>query len=242
MTDEQFNSLLRQALMEAAVLDMPPADSFTPGLRFRLRERRLLRDPFGTLRRHKRRAARPPVRRALQRAAAILLLAVTLGAITFGLLPAETRAAVWNWITDWGEKFAFFRYEISDGEEGAAEEMTYWRPTYVPEEFEEVEYLRLINQVIIKYLDQSGHSIRFSFTYLQNNTDIIVDSEHQLQSMITIGENKVSVITSLSPNYNHYVLWMDEENKIIFKISADYDVNVSELVKMMKNVKIDKSL
>ena len=218
---------------------MPAAEPFALSRRFLRRERRLLRDPFGTLRRETRRRV-SSWRHALRRVAVILLLLVSLGAVTFHLLPAETRAAMWNWITEWGEKFAFFRYE-ADGGEGEPTEMTYWRPTYIPEGFEEVEYVEQGKQIAIIYKDVEGDIIKFLYLPLEGEMDSVVDNEHQLYSTVMINGNIGHLMVSTNNNFSSYLLWTDEIAKIRFKISVDFLIDLEELIKIAENVKINKN-
>ena len=217
---------------------MPAAEPFALSRRFLRRERRLLRDPFGTLRRETRRRV-SSCRHALRRVAVILLLLVSLGAVTFHLLPAETRAAMWNWITEWGEKFAFFRYE-ADGGEGEPTEMTYWRPTYIPEGFEEVEQVDVVQQIIVDYKNLEGLTISLFVAPSFGKTDMVVDVEHQIYSTIKINGYVAHLLISNNKNFKNYLIWIDDEAKIRFKLTADYGVNIDDIIKMGQSIKIDK--
>lgn len=153
MTESEFDALLRRALIDvihedcADILegepDVPPHTE-----KYLRRERKLLADPLGYVRR----LARPVWKKALRMAACILLALATLFGSVMALSPSA-RAWVVRMYTEWQEDRMNFYFTPSSGVIGDPFD---WRPSYLPPEYSEAE-LNVENGITkITYTDLSS--------------------------------------------------------------------------------------
>lgn len=231
MTDSEFDALLRRALIDVIHEDF--ADILEGGAevpphteKYLRRERKLLADPIGYVRR----LARPVWKKALRTAACILLALATVFGAVMAVSPSA-RAWVVRMYIEWREestKFTFF----STGADNLTP--SDWRPSYVPDDFNEFSVDTAANLVRITYRNLSDDELFFSYRSLYKNGPFSLDSEHGDVQDITILQNPAKLFVSTGDQYQSHVTWMDEEENVAFMFSGFVDAQ--ELVKMAESV------
>lgn len=158
----------------------------------------------------------------------VVVMAILFGALLFN---ADVRAAVGNVIVDWYEKFTSFTFtgekQINKSE---------WRPTYIPEGFEEVNVVVVGAFTDVFYTNATGIELRFTYSATLGDLNISVDNEQKQVELITIDGQDVTKVTALIPEI---------ENGVIFQHQGyTFDIwsliEIEELLKIAESIEIKK--
>lgn len=223
MTESEFDALLRRALIDvihedyADILegepDVPPHPE-----KYLRRERKLLADPLGYVRR----LARPVWKKALRMAACILLALATLFGSVMALSPSA-RAWVVDRVIRWTQTYAEFSFITQDNEVITAD----WRPNYVPLGFEEVDatWSETSHTLRLTYENLGGETIRIICKpYAQGNI-FNVDNEHSNYQQIEVNGRPADLFSSNTDGFPNYVLWTSSGGGIAYMIVSDIDTD-----------------
>ena len=218
--------LLRANLPEA--LDLPEALEPVPDA---LEERMasFLARPFAAGRRKK-----PLWARVLRTAAGLLLvLSLTAGAVLW----ASPAARVWaaelaRMLMVWTDVSADFLFH---GGDGAETDLSCWRPTWLPEGYEEVEVWDPGGVYKITYENAEGQSLTLR-CISPNTSAVSMDNEHSDYSEITINGSKAYLLVSNAEGWQSSLIWTNEENSVMF-ILRGY-ISAEDLIRMAESVRI----
>lgn len=232
MTDQAFDALLRKALMEAVMEDLGPvwdgelpADPQSP--RQRRRMLRLLRDPFGEVRRR----ARPVWKRGLRAAVCAVLISAALFAATIAAVP-QARAWVKELWSQWFETHT--KYEFTGDYTTIGDS---WYPTYLPIGYTETFADEIYGDGQIEFANATGDIIYFMWTPVQEGTVFTIDNEHSKYSQIYLTNGVTAdLYISNTIEKSNCLLWIDTSGKIGFQLIGP--VTSQELVKMADSVTI----
>lgn len=184
MKDQELDTLMRRVLLETLKLDWSgeakTQPSFQASPRHRREVRHMLSDPLAWAKKRD----RPAWKRAVQRAAVILLV-ISLG---FGGLMATcpvVRAALIQWVTEWYETHITYRYTGED----MTEEMPQYEITELPEGYPEVKSKRIEwpGQVNIVYRnEETGKTIYLNYIQMVQGgaTDFVVENAEIIPVMV----------------------------------------------------------
>lgn len=217
MTEQEFDTMLRSALLEAqakrwqSVTDSGPELVWTPSRQKRMD--RILANPFG----YGKRATRPLWRRALGRAgqaAACLLLA---GALTYVAVPP---ARAWvnqsiQMVMEWLPTNTRFRFQ---GE--AQGELGHRRPAYLPEGYEEVDASPFGSGMEIVFEDSLDNQIIFDYMLVEDGGMYNFDNEHSNYSEIQLNGQPAHLFTSNTAGKPSYLVWSDKSGAISYFLMA----------------------
>lgn len=218
MTEQEFDTMLRSALLEAqaqrwqSVTDSGPELVWSPSRQGVMD--RILADPFG----YGKRAARPLWRRALGRvgqAAACLLLA---GALTYAAVPparAWVHEAV-QMVVEWLETNTRFRFH---GE--AQGELGHWRPTYLPEGYEEIDAFALGSGWSITYENNANDQVVFDYTLIEAGNLYNFDNEHSDYFELKMNGQPAHLFISNEEGWPSHLVWLDETGQISYYLMAN---------------------
>ena len=218
--------LLRANLPEA--LDLPEALEPVPDA---LEERMapFLARPFAAGRRKK-----PLWARVLRTAAGLLLvLSLTAGAVLW----ASPAARVWaaelaRMLMVWTDVSADFLFH---GGDAAETDLSCWRPTWLPEGYEEVEVWAPGGIYKITYENAEGQSLTLR-CISPNTSAVSMDNEHSDYSEITINGSKAYLLVSNAEGWQSSLIWTNEENSVMF-ILRGY-ISAEDLIRMAESVRI----
>ena len=211
MTDREFDALLRRALTDN--VRARQARVFADGLplpehtrRYLRWEKKLLADPFGFAHRQ----ARPMWKKALQTAASILLcFAVLFGAIM--AVSPSARAWVVERVVYWTESFTKFSFTAEEGQGLSAD----WRPSYIPEGFEETgaNWNDTSNTLRLTYEDADGETINMICRPARQGMEFSVDNEHSDHQSLEINGYPADLFISNTEGFPSYLLWSSEHGE-----------------------------
>jgi len=232
MSDAEFDTMLRSALLEAVRQDWAhilendhlPEPQFSS--RFLRWERKVLADPFG----YARRRARPLWKRAVRTAACILLCA----GIAFGGLMAfspQARAWVVQMIAEWRETHTKYTFT---GEPRPDAGVGVWRPSYVPEGFEETDSLSWEQVGYVTYQAEDGRWIDFTYMLMDGHGGFSNDNEHSDYCQITIKDYPADLYISNTQGKSSHLIWVAEDLQIAYALSSQ--INYQELISMAESV------
>ncbi len=231
MTEQEFDGMLRSALLEAQDRRLSFAFEDGPELvwspeREAVMER-ILADPFG----YGKRRSLPAWRRTLVRvgqAAACLLLA---GSLAYATLP-PARAWVNQVIRmamEWTDTNTRFRFQ---GE--AQGELGLWRPTYLPEGYEEVEAFPLGMGWDITYENDAEEQIIFTYVLMEEGGMYNFDNEHSDYSEMEMNGQPAHLFATNTEGWPSHLVWFDETGQTSYYLMTS--VPVEEVLRIAQSV------
>ena len=224
MAEKSFDTLLRQALLEAAWQELTPTletepPAFSPAyLRWRTR---LLADPFAWAKKH----LRPLWAKALRTAACILLAAsLTLGSLM--AVSPTVRAAVLNWLREISGGNVFYSGTV---QQSYPDEPPAWRPTWLPDGWN-LNGLMLTglenSSCTWTYQDGQNHKLQFQCWWPQAalvgvsyGESIDADAIH---SQATVWEETADFYELEEDGEYSCNLFWQSETGMLFHLSGDY--------------------
>lgn len=223
---EQFDAVLRSALLEAQRLDWGPVlEGPLPepafSRRYLRRREALLKNPFQIV--------RPLWRKALRAAVWLLVAAgVALGGLW---LNPSTRA--------WVEQYIFQRFEEVDeyrlsGDPANVGDLGNIRPGYVPDGFVETEALERAEDWYITYENGDGTSVTFYVMAAADGSSLLFDNEHSLLTDVTVNGWKGHLYSAISPEYSNYLVLFDEYRHCLYFFSSTIPANT--LIQMAESI------
>lgn len=229
------NDPIRQALLDAveeefclALADTPEQTAFSA--RYLAWEKKFLRDPIG----FSKRTIRPRWEAAL-RSAACFLLVVSVSLGVFLSFSPQARAWVTAWFTEQHKDHVTYRFR---GENLPTEALRDWVPTYLPDGYEQTDYIDLVNMVNILYNnDDPSMEIEFSYQLLTDGSEYSLDDEHHTPSHVSIHGMSGQFLTATNGTQN-MLIWFDEANHHVFLLmsrqSRDILIQIAESVVLVK--------
>ena len=227
--DDALRELLLRANLPEA-LDLPEGLEPVPDA---LEERMasFLARPFAAGRRKK-----PLWARVLRTAAGLLLvLSLTAGAVLW----ASPAARVWaaglaRMLMVWTDVSADFLFH---GGDAAETDLSCWRPTWLPEGYEEVEVWDPGGVYKITYENAEGQSLTLR-CISPNTSAVSMDNEHSDYSEITINGSKAYLLVSNAEGWQSSLIWTNEENSVMF-ILRGY-ISAEDLIRMAESISVEQ--
>lgn len=228
------NEPIRQALLDAAEEDLrqaladPTKPAFSP--RYLAWEKKFLRNPIGLSKRTLR-----PVWKTVLRWAACFLLVVSLSLGTLMAVSPQARAWVTAWFTEQHKDHVTYRFQ---GEALPTEALRDWAPTYLPDGYEQTDYIDLENIVSILYNnDDPKMEIELSYQLLTEGGGESLDNERHEITPVSIHGMSGYLHTATDDSQNMLV-WFDEANHHAFllmsRVDCDTLIRIAESVVLVK--------
>lgn len=220
---EQFDAVLRSALLEAQRLDWAPVlEGPLPepafSRRYLRRREALLKNPFQIV--------RPLWRKALRAAVWLLVAAgVALGGLW---LNPSTRA--------WVEQYLFQRFEDHDEYwfNGDSTAFNAQEPTYIPNGFSLVSTSQKSAWLTLTYQNEEAACIYFDAVSLSASSGTVIDNEHSKIYEVTMGTAVGTMYEALEPGESNFLLWFDDTAEIAYSLSAP--ISPEELIQMAESL------
>lgn len=216
LKNESFDSLLRQALLLAAIEDVKgiadaeQADAemeFSPEyLRNRMR---LLADPF----RYAKRKLRPMWKKALK-SAACLLLVCSLAFATLMIASPSARAAVKQWFIEWYETYIVYRF----AGEAETDEMPQYEIGALPEGYAEVSRNVAPGYVKVIYENAVGEIIFFTYMQMQHGMATATELTDMAVTDIEVNGHLGQFFWSNDSEQSNAIAWVDELVNLYFNV------------------------
>ena len=121
------------------------------------------------------------------------------------------------------------------GGDGAETDLSCWRPTWLPEGYEEVEVWDPGGVYKITYENAEGQSLTLR-CISPNTSAVSMDNEHSDYSEITINGSKAYLLVSNAEGWQSSLIWTNEENSVMF-ILRGY-ISAEDLIRMAESVRI----
>lgn len=222
MTEQELDTLLRPALLEAIRMDwaqtLEDADrqEAEHSQRYRRRMNKLLQDPFGYGRRKK----------ILPKVAGWILAAAAVGG---ALLLSNPTVQAWAREL-WAAWFPTHTEYCFQGQPTAAPSR--WRPAYLPEGYQEREALEVEGYGSVTFTHPDGGEIQLRYD-TADTAGFALDNEHAQQESITLaGGQTADLYVSLGEDWPSYLVWTRENTAFLL---SGY-VDSGELVTMAESV------
>jgi|GEM_PF-1446499 len=210
--EAEVNAFLRKGLMLA---NMPGEDilpvEFEYSPRYKSWEHKFLANHIGT----EKKKSRPMWRRILKTAAVILLiLTVSFGAVM--AFNSDVRAAVMRWVFEHFQTHDTYRFVG----EPSGQSIGQWYPTYLPDEYTEVERIDLDGYVIVRFENGSGDKIELNYQEITAGGLFHLDNEQMNRVEITADGVTFITYQSTEEYKSNLVLWEDEASQVMFLLSS----------------------
>lgn len=221
--------LLRANLPEA--LDLPEGLEPVPDA---LEERMasFLARPFAAGRRKK-----PLWARVLRTAAGLLLvLSLTAGAVLWAS-PADRvwAAELARMLMVWTDVSADFLFH---GGDAAETDLSCWRPTWLPEGYEEIStdddgpYQKVV------YANDADEKIEWVYALPYEGLSISIDNEHSDYSEIEINGCSAQLYVSNTEGWPSFLIWMNEEETVFFMLQGE--APPEDLIRMAESISVEQ--
>lgn len=227
MTEYEFDGLLRQALAQAVMEDFSPvlAGAAEPAWsqRYLKRRERILADPFG----YARRAVRPMWQKALRVAACAALIAVLAVSAAMAINPGFR-----HWMV---EQFRDSTSIFFRGEQNGMGDPTGWRPTKLPDGYEEVSVSTLGKAESVTYKNQDGIRLLFGCSPVADGYMFNFDNEHSIQSTLELNGHTAYLFDSNTEGKPSALQWFSKDGTLAFELMGY--MPGEDIVSIAKSVK-----
>lgn len=169
--------------------------------------------------------------RLRQTAWAALIMLVLFGA--FQSLGEDVQAKITGWVYERYENFVHFFYTGSTG--SAPVEDADYRPTWIPEGFEESEKYEFPTSKIITYQNGDGKWIRFRYSWDVRDADLFIRDKNMRSKDVKVNDMDAKVYWSVLNDREPFIVWTTPEKTVAFFISGDLTEEV--FIKMAESVK-----
>lgn len=234
MNDTAFDKLLRSALLDAVARDYETALTTADGdttvafsRRHQQRMKRMLHDPFS----YAQRQTAPQWRRTLKTivAAALILITVTFSASM--LFIPEVRATVVRIVTEWFDTHTSFNFTGGSAEHTGAE---YWYPAYLPEGFNEIEFVDMMGDVTVTYENAEGIRLYLDYFPTAQQTALGVDNEQKEYVETLINGNTAHLFEAEAEGGTNQLLWFSRDETTAFILLSSLDSD--ELIRIAESM------
>jgi len=239
MTDRELDALMQRVLLDSLKLDLneelKPQPPFEASPRHQREIRHMLADPLTWARRR----AKPIWKRAVQRAAVVLLV-VSLGLCGLIASSPAARAALTQWIIEWYETHITYRYTGAD----ITGPMPRYEITELPEGYAEVESKRieLQNCVSIPYRnEETGKTLYLTYVYMQQGSanDFNITTDVEIEPVKVNGLDGQLFLEKDWENRRSTVTWIDPDSNLQFDVNAYLDKD--DILHMAESVRLEGS-
>ena len=135
-------------------------------------------------------------------------------AVLFGAIMAvspSARAWVVERVVYWTESFTKFSFTAEEGQGLSAD----WRPSYIPEGFEETgaNWNDTSNTLRLTYEDADGETINMICRPARQGMEFSVDNEHSDHQSLEINGYPADLFISNTEGFPSYLLWSSEDGE-----------------------------
>lgn len=158
-----------------------------------------------------------PIRHQVMKAVACFLLVVLVGGGSVLTLSADARAAVVGWVRELYDSWFVYRYIGNENE--SPEDITFY-PTWLPNGYYEKTRSDSANRVRIIYENSEGDILTFFYTRNKDSANLYFEQDKTQIEDVLIGNIHADLYLDKRENEANTLIWDDEENGILFWISA----------------------
>lgn len=182
----------------------------------------------------KSRRASHPIRYRVMKAVACFLLVVLVGGGSVLALSADARAAFVGWVRDVYQSYeTWFVYHFTGENNTVSEDISY-HPTWIPQDYAELETLDMFNQTNIIYENAVGLSMTFGYSLNPEAINVYVENTNVQTKRVLVGDTPADLYLDNSAGESNILTWVDSSTDTIFWIVAQLDED--ELIKIAESV------
>lgn len=174
-----------------------------------------------------------PVRYRLRQTAWAALLVLVLGTVGFQCLGEDVQAKVVGWVHEQYETLVHFFFAGSAS--GTPAEDVDYRPTWIPEGFEEVDVKETPTGKMIIYSDGSELWIRFRYSWDIADSNLYVPEGSMRSKDVKVNASDAKVYWPIKGEREPYIVWKNSDETVVFFISGD--LTEKEFIEMAESVK-----
>ena len=180
------------------------------------------------------RRASHPIRHRVMKAVACFLLVVLVGGGSVLALSADARAAFVGWVRDVYQSYeTWFVYHFTGENNTVSEDISY-HPTWIPQDYAELETLDMFNQTNIIYENAVGLSMTFGYSLNPEAINVYVENTNVQTKRVLVGNTPADLYLDNSAGESNILTWVDSSTDTIFWIVAQLDED--ELIKIAASV------
>lgn len=180
------------------------------------------------------RRASHPIRHRVMKAVACFLLVVLVGGGSVLALSADARAAFVGWVRDVYQSYeTWFVYHFTGENNTVSEDISY-HPTWIPQDYAELETLDMFNQTNIIYENAVGLSMTFGYSLNPEAINVYVENTNVQTKRVLVGNTPADLYLDNSAGESNILTWVDSNTDTIFWIVAQLDED--ELIKIAESV------
>lgn len=180
------------------------------------------------------RRASHPIRHRVMKAVACFLLVVLVGGGSVLALSADARAAFVGWVRDVYQSYeTWFVYHFTGENNTVSEDISY-HPTWIPQDYAELETLDMFNQTNIIYENAVGLSMTFGYSLNPEAINVYVENTNVQTKRVLVGNTPADLYLDNSAGESNILTWVDSSTDTIFWIVAQLDED--ELIKIAESV------
>ena len=163
----------------------------------------------------------PVTYRILQRVASFALV-IFIGFMMIFAISPTVRAAVLDWIREQYESFITYYFE--DGTSLSDGPTTYYISD-LPTDYIELTstYDEESGVFVGLYSDPNGNSLYFTYSTIPENADFFIRRENYEIEQLSVSGNPADFYLSIDGTESNGVIWCDDNEKVVFFISAMMD-------------------
>lgn len=235
MTDETFDRLFRQAVIDAfnEEINATPSSetlalTYTLSPEFENRITRLFEKTEKV-------SLVKKIMFYSKRVAILLVILIGL-LITTMFLNTDVYAAISKILVEWYENFTSFIFEQDEVKDETVYERVEWLLEYIPDGYSQSKYEILGSFTNIEFTNSQGEILRYYFLPDTGSTNISVDNENHKIENAQILHNDAFFITALNDGLDNGIIWHMEDH--IFYLWGQ--LSLEELVKIAESVSAEK--
>lgn len=203
---DEFEIFIRDCLLLAHDPSGLPTEAFSTTKRYERKMARFLTDPFG----YARRVSRPTWQKVLR----VVACAALIGALALGSALA-INPAFRDWVV---EQFPDSTAIFFSGSQVGMGDPTGWRPTKLPQGYEEVNVSLSGGEVSITYKNQDGTRFLFDCMPVAEGYLFDFDNEHSDQSTLQLNGRTAYLFDSNTEGRPSALQWFSEDGTIAFSL------------------------
>lgn len=178
-------------------------------------------------------SVKPRRRKVVLKSIASIFIICLLTGSAFVFSETELGAACSTWIKTQYDKIMSYRMaDYAEGEEG---QLTEYNPEWLPYGYRKSGVVNGADMKVVIYSAAEGQSIRFMYT---KKGSITIEQDNHEYIELKVVDCYAELYISNNSEVSSKIVWIDEDEKIMFCISAFLEAE--ELIKIAESVAVDK--
>ena len=181
----------------------------------------------------KRRADRPVFYQTVRRVAIILIAILFAGTIWIAI-DSDARAAFFGWFGEFtGHYFEYHHVGSVEKPEETAGAPAGYRPTWIPEGYAEKSVRVFDDETTVRYLNDSGELLRFSYVITSEDVDWFFDVSQGETLDYQVGDQPGTLFRSHAEKTAGFVSWIGADDTAFFVTGF---ISEEDLIRMAESV------